>query len=110
MRDHLPHISLTLLFLGALLLTHCGFLPDKTTPRNQHQVSNREQIGQIRFSNSMPYEKYRMIAKDLQDLRSANFVPPSEMLRILNIPNSDNITLVNWLEDRVHIVLEELPL
>jgi hypothetical protein len=104
--------------ISALLiwsLVGCGPSPTHPSPRYLYEeepelepdfhpnVDLREQIGRIRFDNSVPAEDYLLIAKDLHRLSSV--AVNSEMRQVLDLSDSSPASLVGWLEDRVQFIL-----
>jgi hypothetical protein len=69
----------------------------------------REPIGHIYFDNTIPPDEYTLIAKDLHALRSMVFArsPASELQRILKLPNLSAGSMLGWLEERIHYIVNE---
>ncbi len=65
-------------------------------------------VAGIQFDSEIPSDQYNLMAKDLEDLKKFEFSnPDSQLLSVMGLNDSSPRSVLNWLKERVHYVVNE---
>jgi hypothetical protein len=101
-------LSVTLvsgMWLSQLPMT-ASYAADEATSGSS--VSSVRNASGIAFSSNVPEEQYQELAKDLVELEENPITQPdSKLIPLLGIQDSSTQSLLGWLQERVHFIVEQ---